>query len=116
MVMVCKTMVLSYLLKESQGFAFGCIMEELLMPLFLSSLVFVLSLIALASGIRVLLHIRKNQEKCTKFHAFLAQAIIVLAIIMVLLSGFATLKCLLKGPWYQGGPAAMHKPMGAMRR
>jgi len=98
---------------KGQGSAFGYIMEELLMGIFFGSLIFVLALISLTISLATVARGKANADATTKLHIFLVQAVVVLSIVMLLLSGYFTLKCLMtNGAKYQ----TMTQPMPAARR
>jgi hypothetical protein len=77
-------------------------MEELLMGIFFGSLIFVLSLIALTISLATVSRGKANADTTTKLHVVLVQAVVVLAVLMILFSGYFTLKCLMtNGAKYQ---------------
>ena len=68
------------------------------MGTFLGSLVFVLSMISLVLALATVSKGKSNSDTTTKLHIFLVQAVVVLSVILLLISGYCTLKCLMKGP------------------
>ena len=68
------------------------------MGTFFGSLIFVLSLISLTIALATVSKGKATADTGAKLHIFLVQAVVVLSIIMLLLSGYFTLKCLMKGP------------------
>jgi hypothetical protein len=61
--------------------------------MFHSDITFVLALIALAMGVIVLLKVKKEGKAGVKGGMFLGHAIVVLAIIVLLFSGYKTIRC-----------------------
>jgi uncharacterized membrane protein len=88
------------------------------MPLFFTSLIFVLSLISLSLGFKALVRAKQNADVCAKLHVLLVQIIIVLSVITILMSGFGTLRCLIRGPYMmsQGSDMLQKAPPIARRR
>jgi hypothetical protein len=68
------------------------------MGTFFGSLIFVLSLISLTLALATVSRGKAAADTSTKLHIFLVQAVVVLSVILLLLSGYFTLKCLMKGP------------------
>jgi hypothetical protein len=77
-------------------------MEEILMGIFFGSLIFVLALISLTISLATVSRGKANADTTTKLHIFLVQAAVVLSLVMIVFSGYFTLKCMMtNGSKYQ---------------
>jgi hypothetical protein len=79
---------------QTEGLAFF-IMEEYRMVLFFTSIVFVLSMISLSLALATVKKSKATADVTMKLHIFLVQAVVVLSVLSLAISGYCVLKFLL---------------------